>query len=152
MTRAHPVDVETYRIIGAALEVHRLLGCGFLEGVYKEALCRVLDERGIDYRAEVALPILFKGRSLNSVYRADLICRESIVVELKALRRLGPPEEAQALNYLRASGLSRVLLINFGGRRLEVRRFVGPPRPDSVSSVASVDSVHGHPSDCPPPV
>ena len=143
----HPPDPQTYRIIASALEVHRLLGCGFLESVYREALCRVLDETAIPYRVEVRLPIMFKGRPLQTVYRADLICYEAIIVELKALAALSAAEEGQVLNYLKASGLRRALLINFGGRRLEIRRFVGPDAPFSVRSVPSVDSVGGVPSD-----
>lgn len=136
---AHPPDPQTSRIIGSAIEVHQLLGHGFLEGVYREALGRLLDEAAIPYQAEVQLPIMFKGRPLQTVYRADLVCYGEIIVELKALRALRSSEEGQVLNYLKASGLRRALLINFGGRRLEIRRFVGPDAPFSVSSVSSVD-------------
>jgi GxxExxY protein len=100
----------------------------------------------IPYQAEVPLPIIFKGRPLQTIYRADVICYREIIVELKALRALGPAEEGQVLNYLKASGLQRALLINFGGRRLEIRRFVGPDAPFSVSSVSSADSVVDLPS------
>jgi GxxExxY protein len=126
--------------------VHRNLGSGFLEAVYREALHEVLREQSVPFRAEVSLPIRFRGRVLRTTYRADLICFTDIIVELKALGKLGPQEHAQVLNYIRASGLTRALLINFGGRRLEYRRFVGTGAPSAVPSVSSVDSVSELPS------
>jgi GxxExxY protein len=126
--------------------VHRNLGSGFLEAVYREALHEVLREQSVPFRAEVSLPIRFRGRVLRTTYRADLICFTDIIVELKALGKLGPQEYAQVLNYIRASGLTRALLINFGGRRLEYRRFVGTGAPSAVPSVSSVDSVSELPS------
>lgn len=98
-------DPATYSIIGAAMEVHRHLGPGFLEAVYQEALRWELGLRGIPFEAEVRLPVTFKGHLLAASYRADLICHGRIVVELKALRLLSRGEDAQVLNYLKASGL-----------------------------------------------
>ncbi|MCB0795038.1 MAG: GxxExxY protein [Flavobacteriales bacterium] len=121
-------DPDTHAIIGAAMEVHTLLGAGFLESVYHEALIRELDERGIPYEAEVELLIAYKGEHLATFFRADLICYDSIVVELKALKAIGGPEEAQLLNYLKATGIERGLLLNFGSPRLEVKRMVFTPR------------------------
>jgi len=120
-------DPQTYAIIGAAMDVHRLLGHGFLEAVYREALRTELGERGISFRAEVPLPITYKGRRLPISFRADLICFDQVLVEHKALRSVGGPEEAQVLNYLRASGLSRALLLNFGAPSLEFRRLIWSP-------------------------
>jgi len=117
-------DPQTFAIIGAAMEVHRHLGHGFLEAVYHEALCWELAARTIPFRAEVTLPVTFKGRLLVTSYRADLVCYGEVVVELKALSIIGGTEAAQVLNYLKASGLSRALLLNFGGPSLEYRRFV----------------------------
>lgn len=121
-------DPQTHAIIGAAMEVHSILGAGFLESVYHEALIRELEERGIPYEAEVELMIDYKGETLLTFFRADLICYGEVVVELKALGSIGGPEEAQLLNYLKATGIERGLLLNFGAPRLEVKRMVFTPR------------------------
>ncbi len=117
-------DPRTYAIIGAALDVHRELGCGFLEGVYQEAMTIELSERGIPYRREAELPVLCKGKTLSASYRPDFICYDSVVVELKALARLSGVEEAQAINYMKAGGFPVALLFNFGAKSLEHRRLV----------------------------
>jgi len=119
-------DLQTYAIIGAAMEVQRQLGPGFLEAVYAEALRCELSDRGIPFRAEVPFLVTFRGRRLAVGFRADLVCYGEVLVELKALRSITGTEEAQVLNYLKASGLSRGLLLNFGCRRLGYRRYVGP--------------------------
>lgn len=117
-------DPQTYAIIGAAMEVHSELGCGFLENVYHEALGHELRLRGIPHEREVDLPIHYKGARLTSRYRADLICYGSIVVELKAIRLLTSADEAQLLNYLKAADVERGLILNFGSTRLQTKRFV----------------------------
>lgn len=137
------LDPLTYAIVGCALEVHRILGAGFLEAVYRDALHQLLSERMIPVRSEVELPIRFRGRRLRTAYRADLVCYDEVLVELKALSRITGTEHAQVLNYLKASGLNRALLINFGGRRLEIRRFVGAGAPSVIPSVSSVDAFVG---------
>jgi len=117
-------DPRTYAVIGAALEVHKQLGCGFLEAVYQEALSIELSTRNIPYSREVRLPIHYKGSLLKSSYCADFICFGSLVVELKALARMSGAEEAQLINYLKATHHKVGLLINFGARSLEHRRLV----------------------------
>ena len=117
-------DPGTYAVIGAALEVHRQLGCGFLELVYQEAMEIELAARGIPFDAQQDIPIRYKGRVLKTVYRPDLLCFGDVVVELKALTQLGPVEEAQVLNYLKGTGYEIGLLINFGRPSLQSRRFI----------------------------
>lgn len=116
---------ETYAIVGAAIEVHRELGPGFLEAVYHAALKLELVNRKIPFETEKSLIIYYKGQNLGLNYRADVICYDQIIVELKALDRLSGKEESQVLNYLKATGLKVGLLINFGSHgKLEWRKFV----------------------------
>ncbi|WP_206212242.1 GxxExxY protein [Wenzhouxiangella sp. XN79A] len=117
-------DPQTFSIIGAAMEVHKELGPGFLEAVYQDALALEFDARGIPYRREQALYVRYKGEVLPSSYRVDFVCFGDVIVELKAVREIGPVDRAQILNYLRVSESSRGLLLNFAGRSLEHKRFV----------------------------
>jgi GxxExxY protein len=116
--------VEAYNIIGAAMNVHRELGCGFLEGVYAEALEIEFAEQGIPYIREALLQIDYKGHTLRKSYVADFICYDKIVVELKALSALDSAFEAQVLNYLKATGFKLGILINFGEQSLKYKRIV----------------------------
>ena len=115
---------EAYRIVGVAMQVHRELGCGFLEPVYQEALEILLKKEGIPYEREKRLPIYFMGELLRKEYFADFVCFGKIIVELKAVSQLTPVHEAQVLNYLKASGCKLGLLLNFGQASLVHRRIV----------------------------
>lgn len=117
-------DPETYAIIGAAMEVHKELGAGFLERVYQEALAIEFKTRNIPFILEHELPVFFKGQQLNTMYRVDFYCYESIPVEIKALDALTGKEIAQEINYLKANKKRKGLLINFGSQSLQHKRFI----------------------------
>jgi GxxExxY protein len=103
----------TYRVLGAAIEVHRQLGPGLLESSYRECLCQELKLRGIDFRRECKLPLHYKGITLECGYRIDILVANLIPVELKAIDMIAPVHEAQLLTYLRLGGWKLGLLINF---------------------------------------
>ena len=113
---------ETYRIIGAAMEVHSTLGSGFLEAVYQEALAMEFKIKGIPFKQEEKLKIIYKEQTLSKYYEADFICYDKIIVETKAIKELSGIDEAQVINYLKATELKIGLLINFGSESLEHKR------------------------------
>lgn len=116
---------EVFAIVGAAIEVHKQLGPGFLESVYQEAMEIELSARNIPFGPQQEMYIQYKGQILNKYYVADFICYDKIVVELKALDQLTGKAQAQVINYLKASDMRVGVLINFGGKgRLEWQRFV----------------------------
>ena len=134
-------DPETYAIIGAAMEVHGELGHGFLEAVYQEALALEMTARKIQFQREVPLPVNYKGQRLACSYRADFICFESVLVELKAISQLTGADEGQLINELKATGLNRGLLLNFGAPHLEYKRLVFNLR-ESASSAEEMKIVN----------
>ncbi|MCB0061426.1 MAG: GxxExxY protein [Caldilineaceae bacterium] len=116
---------EVYRFMGAAMEVHHVLGSGFAEPVYHEALAMECGWRGIPFLSEQQLTVTYKGTTLKKYYIADIVAYDKIIVELKALKELTDKETAQLLNYLKATGFRVGLLINFGSSgKLEWKRLV----------------------------
>ena len=113
---------ESYEIIGAAMEVHRLLGCGFVEQVYQEALEKEFVLRKIPYEREKELTIRYKGDVLSKTFKADFVCYNKIILELKAVKEFVDDHYAQIYNYLRASNLELGILINFGSASIEYER------------------------------
>ena len=107
------VNELTYKTIGAAIEVHRVLGPGLLESTYRECLCRELALRGVSFRRECGLPLDYKGIRLDCGYRLDVLVADLVVVEIKAVEQLAPVHDAQLLTYLRIGGWRIGLLINF---------------------------------------
>jgi GxxExxY protein len=103
----------TEKIIGAAIEVHRVLGPGLLESAYKHCLCDELVLRGVKFRRQVGLPVNYKGRVLDCGYTMDLVVEDAVIVELKSIEKVAAIHEAQLLTYLRLSGFKVGLLINF---------------------------------------
>jgi len=110
-------DELTERIIGAAIEVHRILGPGLLESIYEEALAIELELRGIPFQRQVEIDVLYKGHTIKG-QRLDLLVEGQVVVELKSVTNLPEVAMAQVLSYLKASGLKRGLLLNFGAPKL----------------------------------
>jgi GxxExxY protein len=115
---------ESYQIIGAAMEVHKELGAGFVEPVYQEVLELEFQRQQIPYVREQSLNIFYKEKKLRKHYFADFVCYNQIIVELKALSELSGDHQAQVLNYLKASQLKLGLLLNFGSRSLQYKRLV----------------------------
>jgi GxxExxY protein len=116
-------DQQTYAIIGAAMAVHRQLGHGFLEAVYQAALEREFILQDIPFAREVCLPVSYRGARIAE-YQADFVCYGEVIVELKALHKLTGVDEAQVINYLKATGFNRGLLLNFGSPRLTHKRLI----------------------------
>jgi GxxExxY protein len=117
-------DKKTYAIIGAAMEVHKELGSGFLEAVYQEALEKEFTYQEIPHKSQPPVRIEYKGKLLKKKYEPDFICYDDVIVEIKAMDKLTSNEHAQIINYLKASRLRVGLLINFGAKSLEHKRFV----------------------------
>ena len=115
---------EVYQIVGAAIEVSNVLGAGFLEAVYQEALGIELKSRALPFVAQPTIRIAYKGRMLAKAYIPDFICFDQIIVEIKAIKGLTTIEQAQLLNYLKATGKPVGLLLNFGAPKLEWKRMV----------------------------
>ena len=110
----------SYQVVGAAMEVHRILGPGFLEAVYQSALAHELTLRKIPFKQ---LPVTYKDKPGGN-YEADIVVNNAIILELKAANTLHQKHEAQAINYLVATGLQLAILLNFGGDSLQHKRLI----------------------------
>ncbi|MBX3296158.1 MAG: GxxExxY protein [Acidobacteria bacterium] len=106
-------DQITEKIIGSAIAVHKALGPGLLESAYEECLCFELAEAGLEFKRQVALPVVYKGVKLDCGYRMDGVVEESVIIEIKAVERIVPVHEAQLLSYLKLTGIKVGLLLNF---------------------------------------
>jgi GxxExxY protein len=116
---------EVYAIVGAAMEVHNQLGGGFAEAVYQQAMEIELKLRGVPFARQQRLKVHYKGVELDCEYKPDLICFGTVIVELKAAADLCGSDQAQVINYLKATGIRVGVLINFGDpNRLEWQRLV----------------------------
>lgn len=113
---------ETYQIIGAAMEVHKTIGCGFTEPLYQEAFEQELQLRSIPFQREKSFHVTYKGKELKKEFRPDFVCFNKIIVELKAVDDFADEHFAQVYNYLKATGMSLGLLINFGKKSLDYKR------------------------------
>jgi len=117
----YPDSELTQSIIGAAFEVHNTLGAGFLEKVYRNALTKELRLQGHQVETEAKIPVYYKGELVGDYY-ADILVSGRVIVELKALSKLTSEHEAQLLNYLKATGHRIGLLLNFGTRKVQIKR------------------------------
>ncbi|MGD0769458.1 MAG: GxxExxY protein [Tepidisphaeraceae bacterium] len=119
------LDRLAHEVIGAAIEVHRILGPGFLESMYEEALCVELKLRGIPFQRQVPVPVSYKGVAIGQS-RLDLLVREKLIVEIKTVEALAPIHTAQAISYLKATGHQLAILINFNAAVLKdgIKRIV----------------------------
>lgn len=113
----------SYKIVGAAMEVHRILGPGFLEAVYQSALAHELTLQKISFEQYKRLPVTYKEKSVGE-YEADFVVAGEIILELKAVSTFHPKHEAQAINYLTVTGLKLAILLNFGADSLQHKRLV----------------------------
>ena len=114
----------TYKIIGAAKEVYKVLGPGYLESVYEDALCYELDLLDFFYQRQIDLDVLYKTAIFERKFRADLLVEEKVLVENKAIKKLTNYDEAQLINYLKTTRLRVGLLFNFGAEKFEMIRRV----------------------------
>ncbi len=113
----------SYSVVGAAFEVHKILGPGFLEGTYELALARELNLRHIPFERQAALTVEYKEERVGE-YRADFVIDRKMILEIKSCLTLTPAHTAQAINYLAATGFRLAILLNFGSPRLQSKRII----------------------------
>ncbi|MBM3789355.1 MAG: GxxExxY protein [Acidobacteria bacterium] len=132
------INELTEKVIAAALDVHRSLGPGLLESIYEECLCREFARRKIPYQRQLPIPVEFKGDSLETGFRLDLLVADTVVVEVKAVDSLLPIHDAQLLTYMKLGGWKVGLLINFNVPLLKLgirRRVLGLERDQDICVV-----------------
>ena len=131
-----PQREVTEKVIGAAIEVHQLMGPGLLESVYQQSMQIELALRGIRFEAQVPVPLNYKGQSLAAPLKLDLLIERVVIVEIKALQRLETVHAAQLLTYLRLTGLTSGLLLNFNEITLKqgIQRVSNSLRPSAYSA------------------
>ena len=115
---------ESFNIIGAAMEVHKVVGCGFTEHLYQDALEEELRLRDIPFEREKTYYFTYKGKRLDKIFRPDFVCYNKVIVELKTVADFTDEHYAQVYNYLKATGMGLGLLINFGKKSLEYKRIL----------------------------
>jgi GxxExxY protein len=118
-TRPRENDRLTQQVIGFAIEVHRQLGPGLLESAYEECLCFELEQAGLAFKRQAALPVIYKSVRLDCGYRLDIVIKDRVILELKTVERLLPIHEAQMLTYMKLSGTRTGLLLNFNSALLK---------------------------------
>ncbi len=128
MAAGDPMEDLSGRVIGAAMKVHSALGPGFSEAVYQNSLALEMALEGIPFEREVKLEVRYRGELVGQ-YRVDLLVGSRLILELKAVQAILPEHEVQVVNYLAATGLEQALLLNFGSRRLQIKKKFRSPRP-----------------------
>ncbi|CAM4238033.1 GxxExxY protein [Gillisia hiemivivida] len=121
---------ESYKIIGACMKVHRTLGPGFLEAVYEEALEKEFQNQKIQFRKQVKLELYYENQKLKKQYRADFVCYDSIILEIKAVKLIPIVFYAQLKNYLKCTNTELGMLINFGTSSLTYKRILNSKNSD----------------------
>lgn len=122
-------EQQTYEIIGACMSVHKILGNGFLESVYEEALEKEFVKRNIPFKRQSKLSLYYDGKPMDKYFKVDFLCYESIILEIKAVSFLNNEMKKQTINYLHASNLHIGLLVNFGESSLKWKRFINTTKP-----------------------
>ena len=120
-------EEETYKIIGACMTIHKNLGNGFLESVYQEVLAKEFAKEEIPFEEQKKLNLFYEGEKLEKYFKADFLCYDKIIVEIKSVSFLNKNLESQVINYLKATNKEIGLLINFGEKSLKWKRFINTP-------------------------
>jgi len=123
-------EEETYKIIGACMKVHRSLGTGFLEAVYEEALEKEFQIQNIPFKKQVKLELFYENQKLKKQYRADFVCYDTIILEIKAVLQIPVVFNAQLKNYLKCTKMELGMLINFGTPSLTYKRILNSKNSD----------------------